>query len=126
MTADERDELMRFLRELSISREPVDAGARELIANAMAQNPNVGYRLVQQVMGLRMALAAAQAASGSAPNPAAAGPASQPATEGAWRSGLVKTALAAGLGAAAGVVLADEASSWLDAGASDLDASDWA
>lgn len=126
MTSDERDELMRFLRELSTSREPVDAGARELIAQAMAQNPSVGYRLVQQVMGLRMALAAAQGASGTAQASPAQSAAPQAASGSAWSTGLVKTALAAGLGAAAGGVLADQASSWLDADASDPDASDWA
>jgi hypothetical protein len=39
---------------------------------------------------------------------------------------VLKTALAAGLGAAAGTVLASEAGEWLDAAASDLDLGDWA
>jgi hypothetical protein len=104
MTSQERDELMKFLRELSTSREPVDAGATNLIAQAVAQNPSVGYRLVQQIMALRTA-APAQADSPSI-----------------WGSGLLKTALAAGLGAAAGTVLADQASSWLST--DDLDLGD--
>ncbi len=119
MTSDERNELMRFLRELSTSREPVDPGARELIAQAIAQNPSVGYRLVQQVMGLRMALQSYQ----NAPAAAAARPAA-PVEPNSWGSGLLKTALAAGLGAAAGTVLASQADSWLDAAGSALDLGD--
>ncbi|MEI7783152.1 MAG: hypothetical protein WCK08_02120 [Betaproteobacteria bacterium] len=115
MTGQERDELMRFLRDLSTSREPVDAGATNLIAQAVAQNPNVGYRLVQQIMALRMALGA-QAPTASSPAPA------QADSPSIWGSGLLKTALAAGLGAAAGTVLADQASSWL--GGDDFDLGD--
>ena len=117
MTSDERDELMRFLRDLSTSREPVDPGARELIAQAIAQNPSVGYRLVQQVMGLRMALQSYQGASGAttaSPQPAA------PVEPNRWGSGLLKTALAAGLGAAAGTVIAGQLDSWLDGDTPDL------
>ena len=113
MTGQERDELMRFLRELSTSREPVDAGATNLIAQAVAQNPNVGYRLVQQIMALRMALGA------QAPTPTSA-PAAQADSPSIWGSSLLKTALAAGLGAAAGTVLADQASSWLSSDELDL------
>lgn len=111
MTADERDELMLFLRELSTAREPVDTAARALILQAIAQNPDVAYRLVQQLMGLRMAIKAQAAAT---PAPA------QPAPAGSWGSGLLKTAVAAGLGAAAGTVLADQASSWLSSSDFDL------
>ena len=121
MTADERDELMRFLRELSTSREPVDPGARELIAQAIAQNPSVGYRLVQQVMGLRMALQSYQ----QAPSAAAASPQpAAPVEPNSWGSGLLKTALAAGLGAAAGTVLASQADSLMDAASSAFDLGD--
>ncbi len=110
MTADERDELMLFLRELSTAREPVDAAARALILQAIAQNPDLAYRLVQQLMGFRMAIRAQ----------AAAAPPAQPAPAGSWGSGLLKTAVAAGLGAAAGTVLADQASSWLSSSDFDL------
>ncbi len=115
MTSQERDELMKFLRELSTSREPVDAGATNLIAQAVAQNPSVGYRLVQQIMALRMALGT-QAPSSAIPAPAQAGSPS------IWGSGMLKTTLAVGLGAAAGTVLADQANSWL--GSDDLDLGD--
>jgi hypothetical protein len=121
MTSDERDELMRFLRDLSTSREPVDPGARELIAQAIAQNPSVGYRLVQQVMGLRMALQSYQSAPGATP---ASPQRTAPVEPNSWGSGLLKTALAAGLGAAAGTVLASQADSWLDAASSSLDLGD--
>ena len=114
MTSQERDELMKFLRELSTSREPVDAGATNLIAQAVAQNPSVGYRLVQQIMALRMALGA------QAPTPTSA-PAAQADSPSIWGSSLLKTALAAGLGAAAGTVLADQATSWLSSDDADLD-----
>lgn len=113
MTGQERDELMQFLRELSTSREPVDPGAATLIAQAVAQNPGVGYRLVQQVMALRMVL--------QTQGPQTA-PAPQAQAPSAWGNGLLKTALAAGLGAAAGTVLADQAASWL--GSDDLDLGD--
>lgn len=119
MTSDERDELMRFLRDLSTSREPVDPGARELIAQAIAQNPSVGYRLVQQVMGLRMALQSYQVQGGTA---AASAPGQPPAAapSALWSSGLLKTAVAAGLGAAAGTVIAGQLDSWLDGDTPDL------
>jgi len=115
MTSQERDELMKFLRELSTSREPVDAGATNLIAQAVAQNPNVGYRLVQQIMALRMALGT------QAPSLSTAAPVQADAPS-IWGSGMLKTALAVGLGAAAGTVLADQASSWLSS--DDLDLGD--
>lgn len=116
MTSDERDELMLFLRELSIVREPVDSAARALILQSIAQNPDVAYRLVQQLMGLRLAMRAQANQPAAKPTPA------QPEPAGAWSSGLLKTALAAGLGAAAGAVLADQASSWLSS--DDLDLGD--
>ncbi len=115
MTAQERDELMQFLRELSTSREPVDPAVRELVAQAVTQNPNVGYRLVQQVMGLRMAL---RAQTQAAPAPAE--------VAGSWGSSVLKVAVAAGLGAAAGTVLADQTASWLASAAEDADPGDWA
>ena len=117
MTAQERDELMQFLRELSTSREPVDPAVRELVAQAVTQNPNVGYRLVQQVMGLRMAL---RTQTQAAPAPVA------PEVAGSWGSSVLKVAVAAGLGAAAGTVLADQAASWLASSAEDADPGDWA
>jgi len=116
MTADERDELMLFLSELSTAREPVDAAARALILQAIAQNPDLAYRLVQQLMGFRMAIRAQ----------AAAAPPAQPVPAGSWGSGLLKTAVAAGLGAAAGTVLADQAVSWLASSGDDTDPGDWA
>jgi hypothetical protein len=117
MTAQERDELMQFLRELSTSREPVDPAVRELVAQAVTQNPNVGYRLVQQVMGLRMAL---RAQTQAVPAPSAA------EVAGSWGGSVLKVAVAAGLGAAAGTVLADQAASWLASSAEDADPGDWA
>lgn len=119
MTAQERDELMQFLRELSTSREPVDPAVRELVAQAITQNPNVGYRLVQQVMGLRMALKA-RTQTTAAPTTAAA------EVPGSWGSSVLKVAVAAGLGAAAGTVLADQAVSWLASSGDDTDPGDWA
>jgi hypothetical protein len=119
MTAQERDELMQFLRELSTSREPVDPAVRELVAQAVTQNPNVGYRLVQEVMGLRMALRAqTRAVSTPAPAPAE--------VAGSWGASVLKVAVAAGLGAAAGTVLADQAASWLASSTEDADPGDWA
>ena len=123
MNVEERNELMQLLRELSTSRDPVDAGARELIAQAIAQNPNVGYRLVQQLMGLRMALQSYQSQANKAP---AASQGATPAQPSSWGSGLLKTAVAAGLGAAAGTVLASQVDSWVDAAGSALDTGDWA
>ena len=120
MTAQERDELMQFLRELSTSREPVDPAVRELVAQAITQNPNVGYRLVQQVMGLRMALRTQTQAPAAPAAPAAA------EVPGSWGGSVLKVAVAAGLGAAAGAVLADQAASWLTSSADDADPGDWA
>lgn len=119
MTAQERDELMQFLRELSTSREPVDPAVRELVAQAVTQNPNVGYRLVQEVMGLRMAMKA-RTQTTAAPTPTAA------EVPGSWGSSVLKVAVAAGLGAAAGTALADQAVSWLASSGDDTDPGDWA
>jgi hypothetical protein len=125
MNEKERDELMAFLREAMTVREPCDRAAQRLIDQTLAQNPLAAYWLVQQVMGLRMALKAYQARPQTAQGPI--GPAAAaPGSAGGWGSGVLKTALAAGLGAAAGTVLASEAGEWLDAAASDLDLGDWA
>lgn len=113
MNEKERDELMAFLREAMAVREPCDRAAQRLIDQTLSQNPLAVYWLVQQVIGLRMALKAQQAS-----QPAALD-ATQPAAR-SWGSGVLKTALAASLGAAAGTVLASEAADWLDSASSDL------
>ena len=115
MNEKERDELMAFLREAMAVREPCDRAAQRLIDQTVAQNPLIVYWLVQQVMGLRLALQAQQARPQDAPGD------SVPPAARSWGSGVLKTALAAGLGAAAGTVLAHEAADWLDQAGSDLD-----
>ena len=117
MTEKERDELMAFLREAMAVREPCDRAAQRLIDQSLAQNPLAVYWLVQQVMGLRMALRSREPA---------AQPAAQPPAR-SWGAGVLKTAVAAGLGAglgaAAGTVLASEVSDWMDGGSEGL--GDW-
>jgi hypothetical protein len=122
MNEKERDELMAFLREAMTVREPCDRAAQRLIDQTLAQNPLAAYWLVQQVMGLRLALQAHQARQQGTGPAAVEAAATSPRS---WGSGVLKTALAAGLGAAAGSVLASEAGPWLDAAASDLDLGDW-
>ncbi|MFM7342213.1 MAG: hypothetical protein ACKOCZ_09825 [Betaproteobacteria bacterium] len=112
MNEKERDELMAFLREAMAVRDPCDRAAQRLIDQTVAQNPLIVYWLVQQVMGLRLAL---QSRTEATPPGDGAAPARS------WGSGVLKTALAAGLGAAAGTVLAHEAADWLDQASSDLD-----
>jgi hypothetical protein len=123
MNEKERDELMAFLREAMTVREPCDRAAQRLIDQTLSQNPLAVYWMVQQVMGLRMALKAYQARQ-QGTQPAAAEAPATPAPR-SWGAGVLKTALAAGLGAAAGTVLANEAGDWLDAAASDLDLGEW-
>lgn len=118
MNEKERDELMDFLREAMTVREPCDRAAQRLIDQTLSQNPLAVYWMVQQVMGLRMALKAHQERQQGGPSGAAGAPASPPPRS--WGAGVLQTALAAGLGAAAGTVLASEAGDWLDAAASDL------
>ena len=115
MNEKERDELMAFLREAMAVREPCDRAAQRLIDQSLSQNPLAVYWLVQQVMGLRLALKAQQARLQSAQTDSSSPPPAR-----SWGSGVLKTALAAGLGAAAGSVLADQAADWIDSAAGDL------
>ena len=104
MTADERDQLMHFLGTLrqqrGTSKDPV---ADALIRDALAQQPDALYRLVQRCMALQLALdvTTAQAASGEAP---AASP-----TPNHWARGLLTQVGGTALGVSAGVV----AGGWL-------------
>ncbi|MDP4623180.1 MAG: DUF2076 domain-containing protein, partial [Hydrogenophaga sp.] len=62
MTADERDQLMQFLTSLRQARpQPKDPVADALIRDALAQQPDALYRLVQRCMALQLALDAATA-----------------------------------------------------------------
>ena len=62
MTAQERDQLQQFLAALRQQRSlPKDAVAEGLIREAMAQQPDAPYWLVQRSLALQLALSAAQA-----------------------------------------------------------------
>ena len=62
MTAQERDQLQQFLAAMrQQSRWPKDALAEGLIRDALAQQPDAPYRLVQRCLALQLALDAAQA-----------------------------------------------------------------
>ena len=73
MTADERDQLMQFLSSLRQQRnQPKDPLADALIRDALAQQPDALYPLVQRCMALQLALdAATPQASGAANRDAA-------------------------------------------------------
>jgi hypothetical protein len=88
MNAQERDQLQQFLAALRQQRaQPKDALADGLIRDALAQQPDAPYLLVQRTLALQLALDAAQARLGllqaqcdeqaarlaSAANPSAAG-----------------------------------------------------
>jgi hypothetical protein len=112
MTADERDQLMQFLTSLRQARpQPKDPVADALIRDALAQQPDALYRLVQRCMALQLALDAttAQAASGEAP---AASP-----TSNHWARGLLTQVGGTAMGVTAGVV----AGGWLLQGLLDGD-----
>ena len=62
MTAQERDQLQQFLAALRQQRSlPKDAVAEGLIREAMAQQPDAPYWLVQRTLALQLALNTAQA-----------------------------------------------------------------
>lgn len=62
MNASERDELLQFLAALRQTRaDPKDAQADALIREAVSQQGDASYLLVQRAMGLALALQAAQA-----------------------------------------------------------------
>ena len=62
MTAQERDQLQQFLAALRQQRSlPKDALAEGLIREAVAQQPDAPYWLVQRSLALQLALNAAQA-----------------------------------------------------------------
>jgi hypothetical protein len=108
MTADERDQLMHFLGTLRQQRGPSkDPVADALIRDALAQQPDALYRLVQRCMALQLALDAATAqANGSL----ASGEASAAsATANHWARGLLMQVGGTALGVTAGVV----AGGWL-------------
>ncbi len=61
MTAQERDQLQQFLAALRQQRSfPKDALADGLIRDALAQQPDAPYWLVQRSLALQLALSAAQ------------------------------------------------------------------
>lgn len=114
MTADERDQLMQFLSRMRQQRpQPKDPVADALIRDALAQQPDALYRLVQRCMALQLALDVATAkandslASGEAP---AASP-----TPNHWARGLLTQVGGTALGVTAGVV----AGGWLLQGLTD-------
>ena len=62
MTAQERDQLQQFLAALRQQRaQPKDALAEGLIREAVAQQPDAPYWLVQRTLALQLALDATQA-----------------------------------------------------------------
>lgn len=62
MNAQERDQLQQFLAALRQQRvQPKDAVADALIREALAQQPDAAYALVQRAMALTLALEASQA-----------------------------------------------------------------
>lgn len=62
MTAQERDQLQQFLAALRQQRSlPKDAVAEGLIREAMVQQPDAPYWLVQRTLALQLALNTAQA-----------------------------------------------------------------
>jgi hypothetical protein len=62
MTAQERDQLLQFLAALRQQRSlPKDTLAESLIREAVAQQPDAPYWLVQRSLALQLALNAAQA-----------------------------------------------------------------
>ena len=108
MTADERDQLMQFLSSLRQQRnQPKDPLADALIRDALAQQPDALYPLVQRCMALQWALdaATAQASGAAVPGGSAAGS----ATPNPWARGLLTQVGGTALGVAAGVV----AGGWL-------------
>jgi uncharacterized protein len=114
MTADERDQLMQFLTSLRQARpQPKDPVADALIRDALAQQPDALYRLVQRCMALQLALDAATAqANGSLASGEASTASAKPND---WARGLLTQVGGTALGVTAGVV----AGGWLLQGLSD-------
>ena len=111
MTADERDQLMQFLGTLRQQRgQPKDPVADLLIRDALAQQPDALYRLVQRCMALQLAL---DAATPQASGTTVLGEA--PASPNHWARGLLTQVGGTALGVTAGVV----AGSWLLQGLSE-------
>jgi hypothetical protein len=114
MTADERDQLMQFLSTLRQQRtQPKDPVADALIRDALAQQPDALYRLVQRCMALQQALEAATAQTNGAAVSGEAPPVN--ATPNHWARGLLTQVGGTALGVTAGVL----AGGWLLQGLSD-------
>ena len=114
MTADERDQLMHFLGTLRQQRgQPKDPLADGLIREALAQQPDALYQLVQRCMALQLALDTATAQTNGAPVSGEAPPAN--ATPNHWARGLLTQVGGTALGVTAGVV----AGGWLLQGLSE-------
>ena len=96
----------RWLANTPIPADLANIGAFSLLAEKALDD--------QRAMLEEVAALGAQAPASAIPAPA------QADSPSIWGSGLLKTALAAGLGAAAGTVLADQASSWLSSDELDL------
>ena len=114
MTADERDQLMYFLGTLrQQSGQPKDPLADGLIREALAQQPDALYQLVQRCMALQQALDAATVQTSGAP--VSANPPLANATPNHWARGLLTQVGGTALGVTAGVV----AGGWLLQGLSE-------
>lgn len=123
MNVQERDELLRLLRSLEQTRVPVkDLAAENLIRDACARQPDALYLLVQRVLVLQSALAAAQSRIAQPQGVTPPEPAPRP-----WTQGLLAQGAAVAAGAAAGVMAASAAASLLgDAGRTLADGTgDW-
>jgi hypothetical protein len=116
MTADERDQLMQFLSSLRQQRnQPKDPLADALIRDALAQQPDALYPLVQRCMALQWALDAANAKARGA---AVSGePPAASSNTNHWARGLLTQVGGTALGVTAGVV----AGGWLLQGLLDGD-----
>jgi hypothetical protein len=114
MTADERDQLMHFLGTLRQQKgQPKDPLADGLIREALAQQPDALYQLVQRCMALQQALDAATVQTSGAP--VSANPPLANATPNHWARGLLTQVGGTALGVTAGVV----AGGWLLQGLSE-------
>jgi hypothetical protein len=103
MTADERDQLMQFLSSLRQQRtQPKDPVADALIREALAQQPDVLYALVQRCMALQWAWDASTAKASGAAVSGETPPASTSPDQGA--RGLLAQVGGTALGVTAGVV----------------------
>jgi hypothetical protein len=113
MTADERDQLMHFLSSLRQQRnQPKDPLADALIRDALAQQPDALYPLVQRCMALQWALDAANAKASGA---VSGEPPAASTNPNHWARGLLTQVGGTALGVTAGVV----AGGWLLQGLSE-------